>query len=189
MHAHVLPSNQSGPAREPRLQSHSNPLTVTQTQLSPRMQSCFFSSFCRLKVWLTQIPKASSLWVFAVYNQSIQTRRCPHTLVTVTCENASNCCEHTHRICSSRSVYLHWPGVPLRGKGWFHFILAVSQGPPGQYFSLHEAKETQREREAFKYIYVATCLSIQAEMSGMARGLSQHYICARMWGLPGYVWL
>lgn len=77
-------------------------------------------------------------------NTSIQPCYCPHTLVTVTGENASSCCNHTRCICSSGSVYLH---LLSREEGSFHSNLAVIQSPLGQYFSLHEAKATLSERD------------------------------------------
>ena len=54
--------------------------------------------------------------VFRVHNRRIQAHCCLYTLITVTCENASNCCKHTHCICSSRNVYLHWLSITLWGR-------------------------------------------------------------------------
>ena len=60
--------------------------------------------------------------------------------------------------------------------------VAVSQRPPGQYYSPREA-----EREVFKYICVEARLSPPAaEMLGVANGVSLHYICVLVCeGLPG----
>lgn len=122
------------------------------------------------------------VWVFGVHNRSVQTHCYPQTLVTVTCENASNCCKHTHCICSSRNVYLHWLSITLWGK-----IISFRAGNEPGSTSLREAKETLRERHLNIYVQwpVSPLEQLKCQVWQAACPCTI-CVCTCIWGLPGY---